>query len=110
MLLNGTLRLIYLLRANNLFFFILMPDDFLSLSESRSKFHDTTSIQSTGTAKCNNFSTFSTYSDFTYLVNIEILRTYSSITSSQSHTHVHTRKHIFYQNINLCYVRAGEFY
>jgi len=45
LLLNGTLGSIYSLRANNLFFiFILMADDFLSLSESRNKFKNTTSI------------------------------------------------------------------
>jgi len=46
-LLNGTLGSIYLLRAESLFFveFILKIEDFLSLSESRSKFQGTKPIK-----------------------------------------------------------------
>jgi len=47
-LLKGRLRSICLSRANNLFFIlILMADDFLSLSETRTKFQDTTSVKYT---------------------------------------------------------------
>ena len=50
----------------------------LSISESRIKFQGTNlpTIQSTGAAKSNNFSTFSTYSHFIFLDYIDILRTY----------------------------------
>ena len=47
-LLKGIWGSIYLLRGNNLFFiFILMADEFFSLSEYRSELQDTTSKQYT---------------------------------------------------------------
>ena len=52
------------------------------------------SIQYTHGAKYNNFSTFLTHSDSTYWVNTAILRTYSSITSSESHIQIQTRKYV----------------
>jgi hypothetical protein len=65
---------------------------FVSLLESRSQFQCTTSITYTDFAysQMYYFSTISKYSDFTHCVNIDILRTYSSLPSSQSHIHVHT--------------------
>jgi len=70
----------------------------LSISESRSKFQGKklSTIESTGAAQSITFSTFSTYSRFTFLDNIDFLRTYSSIPSSQSHISVQTGKYALY--------------
>ena len=52
------------------------------------------SIQSTRAANYNNLSTFSKHSDSTYWVNTVILRSYSSITSSESYIQIQARKYV----------------
>jgi len=63
------------------------------------------SIQKSRTAKCTKFSKISAYSDFIHWFSIEILGTYTSITSSQSHIDVH-RRNIYLIKINKIYIKS----
>jgi hypothetical protein len=74
-----------------------MAVEFLSLSQPRGKFQGTHLIKYTVYTynQIHYFSTFSKYDALIYLVYIDILRTYSSAPSSESHVHVHKQKYIF---------------